>query len=146
MFRITEDPSSGVLCSAWLKLQKWFYRVRWHGGGRCYGSICWSNFKYFIILIVSTYYIFVHKLDNKVSIYDSGLTEARSFSWPSRREWILGSTSKPKFPGSPFSKLKRLEREDEHSPQTEVKNAWNFTSTSTQIVMVFQYYHLQWLP
>jgi len=29
----------GALYSAWLKLQKWFYRVRWHGQGRCYGSI-----------------------------------------------------------------------------------------------------------
>jgi len=42
MFRITEDPSSGSVYSAWLKLQKWFYRVRWHGQGRCYGSILWS--------------------------------------------------------------------------------------------------------
>ena len=23
------------------KLQEWFYRVRWHGQGRCYGSIFW---------------------------------------------------------------------------------------------------------
>jgi len=29
---------------------------------------CWSTFKYFIILIVSTNYIFVHKLYNKVFI------------------------------------------------------------------------------
>ena len=30
-----------ALYSAWLKLQKWFYRVRWHGGSRCYGSTIW---------------------------------------------------------------------------------------------------------
>jgi len=37
----------------------------------------------------------------------------------------LGLNLKSKDPGSPFSKLKRLEREDEHSPQTkaQVKNA-----------------------
>jgi len=23
------------------KLQEWYYRVRWHGQGRCYGSILW---------------------------------------------------------------------------------------------------------
>ena len=28
----------------------------------------WSTFKYFIILIVSTFYIIVHKLDNKIFI------------------------------------------------------------------------------
>ena len=65
------------------KLQEWFYRVRWHGQGQCYGSIfwpvlcvcvwftvyevnythaqrvriCWSTFKYFIILIVSLCFI-----------------------------------------------------------------------------------------
>ena len=42
MFRITEDPSSGSLvqCLA-KKLQEWFYSVRWHGQGRCYGSTLW---------------------------------------------------------------------------------------------------------
>jgi len=29
----------GALYNAWLKLQIWFYRVRWHGRGRCYGSV-----------------------------------------------------------------------------------------------------------
>ena len=29
----------GALYSAWLKLQRWFYRVRWHGRSRCYGSV-----------------------------------------------------------------------------------------------------------
>jgi len=33
--------NQGALHSAWLKLQEWFYRVRWHGQGRCYGSILW---------------------------------------------------------------------------------------------------------
>jgi len=31
----------GALYSAWLKLQKWLNRVRWHVRGRCYGSILW---------------------------------------------------------------------------------------------------------
>ena len=29
----------GALYSTWLKLQDWFYRVRWRGRSRCYGSI-----------------------------------------------------------------------------------------------------------
>jgi len=29
----------GALYSSWLKVQKLFYQVRWHGGARCYGSI-----------------------------------------------------------------------------------------------------------
>jgi len=33
----------GALYSAWLKLQEWFCRVRWHGQGRCYGSILWPD-------------------------------------------------------------------------------------------------------
>jgi len=75
MFRITEDPSSGSLGQCFAKkLQEWFYRVRWHGQGRCYGSkslakapwwwiLCdpkqhvGALFKYFIIVNVSTYYI-----------------------------------------------------------------------------------------
>jgi len=70
----------GALYSTWLKLQEWFYHVRWHGRGRprpCQDSMmmdplwsetCWSTFKYFIILIVSTNYIIVYKLDNNVFI------------------------------------------------------------------------------
>ena len=45
MFRITEDPSPG--------------------------SLIQNTFKYFIILIVSTYCIFVHELDNKVFVIDA---------------------------------------------------------------------------
>ena len=55
MFWITRDPSSGSSIQSLAKIL---------------AETCWSNFKYFvyfvIILIVSTNYIFVHLLDNKV--------------------------------------------------------------------------------
>jgi len=31
-----------------------------------WSETCWSTFKYFVILIVPTYYIIVHKLDNNI--------------------------------------------------------------------------------
>jgi len=45
VFRITEDPSSGSLVQCLAKNYKneWYYRVRWHGQGRCYGSILWPR-------------------------------------------------------------------------------------------------------
>jgi len=39
MFRITEDSLSGSITQYLAKIKKWFYRVRWYGRGRCYGSI-----------------------------------------------------------------------------------------------------------
>ena len=38
-----------------------------------WSDTCWSTFKYFIILNISTYYIIVHKLDNKIFIYLMGI-------------------------------------------------------------------------
>jgi len=46
MFRITRDPSSG--------------------SSLVIRNMLGANFKYFIILIISTNYIFLHLLDNKV--------------------------------------------------------------------------------
>jgi len=36
-----------------------------------WSETCWSTFKYFIILIIPTKYIFVHLLDNKVIVIDA---------------------------------------------------------------------------
>ena len=60
MFRITRDPSSGSLTQCLAKITVMVLSC----------PLAWSNFKYLkyfiIILIVSTNYIFVHLLDNKV--------------------------------------------------------------------------------
>ena len=40
---------------------------------------CWSNFKYFVILIVSTNYTFVHNLDTKVFIFPICKQQEKSF-------------------------------------------------------------------
>jgi len=68
MFRITEDPSSGSLVqyrTIFVILAKYCTRLPDDGSSVIR---CWSTFKYFIILIVYTYYIIVHKLDNKIFI------------------------------------------------------------------------------
>ena len=60
MFRITEDPSSGSLVQCLAKNYKNDSNVSVDMdkvGVMAAYSICWSTFKYFIILIVSTYYI-----------------------------------------------------------------------------------------
>jgi len=63
MFRITEDSSSGSLYSTWLKIttilvicSQALYKVPWWWI-LCDPKHVGSTFKYFIILIVSTYYI-----------------------------------------------------------------------------------------
>jgi len=78
MFRITRDPSSGALYSAWLNYSNGSISsvdVDVVGVMEAYSPVvrvCTAQsrvplFKYFIIiLIVSTNYIFVHLLDNKV--------------------------------------------------------------------------------
>jgi len=44
-----------------------------------WSETCWSTFKYYIILIVSAYYIIAHKLDNKIFIL---FTLPRSMVYP----------------------------------------------------------------
>ena len=64
MFRITEDPSSGILVQCLAKNYRNhscnFYPSTVQGSlmmGPLRSETCWSTFKYVIILIVSTYYI-----------------------------------------------------------------------------------------
>jgi len=40
-FRFVAQHLNHAVCSIWLKLQKRFYRARWHGKGRCYGNTFW---------------------------------------------------------------------------------------------------------
>ena len=59
MFRITEDPSSGSLvqCLAKNYTNDSIVSVDMDEFGDRRADTCWSTFKYFIILIVSTYCI-----------------------------------------------------------------------------------------
>jgi len=57
MFRITEDPSSGSLVQRLAKN---------YNNGSIVSIDMLEHFKYFIILILSTNYIFVNLLDTKV--------------------------------------------------------------------------------
>jgi len=74
MFRITRDPSSGsfIQCLAKITVTVLSRPLTWtciklHDDGSLVTRNMLENFKYFIIiLIVSTNYIFVHLLDNKV--------------------------------------------------------------------------------
>jgi len=78
MFRIAEDPSSGRIIQYLAKITRmnlscpltWTWSVLWqHILTRCAcvfththngSETCWNTFKYFIILIVSASYVFVH--------------------------------------------------------------------------------------
>ena len=42
------------------KLQEWFYRVRWHGQGRCYGSIFWPVARVCSLLYMKALQCVVH--------------------------------------------------------------------------------------